>query len=76
MNIICRSKLTNSERKTVRRMKVPFETQTANGITIAYFQATVHVRDLDENITAILLDDTPAIISLGLLCVENGWRYS
>jgi len=74
MNIICRSKLTYNERKTVRR-KVPLDIQTASGITVAIFEATVYVKDFDEHITAILLDDTPAIISFCILCVEKGWSY-
>ena len=38
-------------------------------------EATVHVRELDIFLTMKLLEDTPAVLSLGKLCAENGYSY-
>ena len=37
--------------------------------------AHVHVHDLDQFVTVQLLDETPAVLSLGKLCSEHGYSY-
>ena len=50
--------------------------QTANGIIQGTHEADVYVKDLnDEKITCIIVKDCPALISLGLICTENGYDY-
>ena len=38
-------------------------------------EATVYVRELDVFLTMKLLENTPAVLSLGKLCDENGYSY-
>ena len=38
-------------------------------------EANVHFEDLDMFVTVQLLEDSPAVLSLGRLCVENGHTY-
>ena len=38
-------------------------------------EATVYVKELDTFLTMKVLDNTPAVLSLGKLCDENGYAY-
>ena len=33
------------------------------------------MKDMDEHVTATILDDAPPVLSLGKLCIEHGWSY-
>ena len=46
---------------------------TANGDVLVKEEATVYVRELDEFVTVMLLEDTPARLSLGKLCEDHGY---
>ena len=48
---------------------------TANGEVQTNEEATVHVRELDLFLTMKVIEDTPAVLSLGKLCDENGYSY-
>ena len=50
--------------------------QTANGVTTAEWEATIFVKDMDDYVDAILLEDAPPVLSLGKLCLDHGWSYS
>ena len=38
-------------------------------------RATLYVRELDLSVTVMLLEDTPAVPSLGKLCEDHGYNY-
>ena len=38
-------------------------------------EATVYVKELDIFLTMKVLENTPAVLSLGKLCDENGYSY-
>ena len=48
---------------------------TANGEVQTHEEATVYVKELDIFLTMKVLEDTPAVLSLGKLCDENGYSY-
>ena len=48
---------------------------TANGEVQTHEEATVHVKELDIFVTMKVLENTPAVLSLGKLCDENGYSY-
>ena len=48
---------------------------TANGEVHTHEEATVHVKELDTLLIMKVLEDTPAVLSLGKLCDENGNSY-
>ena len=48
---------------------------TANGEVQTHEEATVYVKELDIFLTMKVLDNTPAVLSLGKLCDENGCSY-
>jgi hypothetical protein len=49
--------------------------QTANGVITARHEADVYIVELDDNVTVVLMDNAPPVLSLGKLCIENGWAY-
>ena len=48
---------------------------TANGEVQTHEEAFVYVKELDIFLTMKVLDNTPAVLSLGKLCDENGYSY-
>ena len=46
---------------------------TANGEVQTHEEATVYVKELDIFLTLKVLENTPAVLSLGKLCDENGY---
>ena len=48
---------------------------TANGEVHTHEEAIVYVKELDILLTMKVLDNTPAVLSLGKLCDENGYSY-
>ena len=53
----------------------PTTVVTANGEVQTNEEAQVYVHDLDLLVTVQILDDTPAVLSLGKLCEEHGYTY-
>ena len=47
----------------------------ANGEMQTHEEATVYVKELDIFLTMKVLENTPAVLSLGKLCDENGYSY-
>ena len=58
--------------ETLRGSRNPTTVVTDNGEVLTNGEAQVHVHDLDLFVTVQLLDDTPAVLSLGKLCEEHG----
>ena len=48
---------------------------TANGEVQTHEEATVYVEELGFFLTMKVLENTPAVLSLGKLCDENGYSY-
>ena len=48
---------------------------TANGEVQTHEEAIVYVKELDIYLTMKVLENTPAVLSLGKLCDENGYSY-
>ena len=48
---------------------------TANGEVQTREEATIHVKELDLFVTVMLLEETPAVLSLGKLCEVRGYTY-
>ena len=57
-----------------RISKNPTVVVTAKGEVLTKEEATVYVRELDLFVTAMLLENTLAVLSLGKLCEEIGYR--
>ena len=75
MHLIRKMYLNSAELETVTTSRSPTTVITANGEVQTNEEATVYVRELDIFLTRKLLEDTPAVLSLGKLCDENGYSY-
>ena len=58
---------------TLTKLCSPTIVTTANGEVQTHEEATVYVKELDIFLTMKVLEDTPAVLSLGKLCDENGY---
>ena len=73
MNMISKKDLNDAEMDTLTKSCSPTIVITANGEVQTHEEATVYVKELDIFLTMKVLEDTPAILSLGKLCNENGY---
>ena len=74
MHMISKKDLHSTELETVTTSRSP-TTVTANGEVQTHEEATVYVKELDIFLAMKVLEDTPAVLSLGKLCDENGYSY-
>ena len=70
-----RKDLNSTELETVKVSKNPTTVVTARGEVHTKEEATADVRELDLFVTVMLLEDTPAVLSLGKLCEDHGYSY-
>ena len=68
-------KTSNAEMDTLTKSCSPTIVITANGEVQTHEEATVYVKELGMFLTMKVLDNTPAVLSLGKLCDENGYSY-
>lgn len=68
LHLLSSTDLTVAEKKSLRRLATPLELNTANGEVSVEWEAKVRVKEIgNELVTALLLDDTPAVLSFGRL---------
>ena len=75
MHMVSKKDLDKAELETVRTSRSPTMVMTANGEVQTREEATVYVNSLDVFVTVMLLEETPAVLSLGKLCEDHGYTY-
>ena len=75
MHVISKKDLNSAEMDTLTKSCSPTIVITANGEVQTHEEATVYVKELDMFLTMKVLENTPAVLSLGKLCDENGYSY-
>ena len=75
MHMISKKDLSEADMDTLTKSCTPTIVITANGEVQTHEEATVYVKKLDIFLTMKVLENTPAVLSLGKLCVENGYFY-
>ena len=75
MHMISKKDLNSAEMDTLTKSCSPTIVITANGEVQTHEEAIVYVKELDIFLTMKVLDNTPAVLSLGKLCDENGYSY-
>ena len=75
MHMISKKDLSDAEMDTLTKSCSPTMVITANGEVQTHEEAIVYVKELDTFLTMKVLDNTPAVLSLGKLCDENGYSY-
>ena len=72
MHMISKQDLSDAEMDTLTESCSPTIVITANGEVQTHEEAIVYVKELDIFLTMKVVDNTPAVLSLGKLCDENG----
>ena len=75
MHMISKKDLSDSEMDTLSKSCSPTIVITANGEVQTHEEAAVYVKELDIFLTMKVLENTPAVLSLGKLCDENGYSH-
>ena len=75
MHMISKKDLSNVEMDTLTKSCSLTIVITVNGEVQTHEQAMVYVKELDIFLTMKVLDNTPAVLSLGKLCDEDGYSY-
>ena len=70
-----RNTLTLLSLETVRTSRSPTTVMTANGEVQTREEATAFVKQLDFIVKVMLLEETPAVLSLGELCEDHGFSF-
>ena len=73
MHLMSKINLSSGEMDTVKKVQIPDIVLTANGEVQTHEEAQVFVHDLNLIVTVQLLDETPAVLSLGKLCEDHGY---
>ena len=71
MHMVCKRDLNSAGLETMRTSRSPTTVMTANWEVQTREEATVYVKQLDLFVT-VMLQKTPAVLSLGKLCEEHG----
>ena len=72
MHMISKKDLSDAEMDTLTKLCSLTIVITANGEVQTHEEAIVYVKELDTFLTMKVLDNTPAVLSFGKLCDENG----
>ena len=75
MHMVSKRDFDSAELETMRTSRSPTTAMTANGEVQTREEATVYVKELDLFVTVVLLEETPAVLSLGKLCEDHGYTY-
>ena len=75
MHMISKKDLSNAEMDTLTKSFSPTIVITANGEVQTHEEAIVYVKELGFFLTMKVTENTPAVLSLGKLCDENGYSY-
>ena len=75
MHMISKKDLSEAEMDTLTKSCSPTIVISANGEVQTQEEAIVYVKELGIFLTMEVLENTPAVLSLGKLCDENGYSY-
>ena len=75
MHMISKKDLNDADMDTLTKSCSPTMVISANGEVQTHEEATVYVKELDIFLTMKVLENTPAVLSLGKVCDENGFSY-
>ena len=75
MHMISKKDLNSAELDTLTKSCSPTIVITAKGEVQTHEEAIVYVKELYIFLTVKILQDTPAVLSLGKLCDEHGYSY-
>ena len=75
MHMISKKDLSDAEKDTLTKSCSPTIVITANGEVQTHEEATVCIKELAIFLTLKVFENTPAVLSLGKVCDEDGYSY-
>ena len=75
MHTLSRKNLSSDEMDTQKKVQTPHSGHDGQWEVQTFEEAHMHVHDLGLFVTVQLLDETPAVLSLGKLCEDHGCSY-
>ena len=75
MHMVSEKDINSAELETMRTSRSPTTVVTANGEVQTKEESTVYVKQLDLFVKVMLLEETPAVLSLVTLCEDHGYTY-
>ena len=72
MHMVSKKDLESAELGTMRTSRSPTTVMTASGEVQTREEATVYVKQMDLFVKVMLLEENPAVLSLGKLCDDHG----
>ena len=75
MHVVSEKDFNSTELATMRTSSGPLTVMAANGEVRTNKEATIFVKHLDLLVKVMLLQETPAVLSLEKLCDEHGYTY-
>ena len=75
MHMLSKKDVNSAELETVTTPKSSTTGTTADGEVQTHEEATIYVKEMDIFLTMNVLEDTPAVLSVGKLCDEHGYSY-
>ena len=73
--MVSRKDPNSAELETMRTPRSPTTVMTAKGEVRTREEATENVKQLNLLVKVMLLEETPAVLSLGKLCEDHGYTY-
>ena len=75
-DIVCDDAITGRDRESICQKPAPMVVQTANGTVDVDKQMTLTVKEgSTSRINALVMNDTPCVLSLGKRCMDEGYRF-
>ena len=75
-HMVDKKSLSHKEKKQMRKIAHPLLLSTANGLVWATWETCIYIHELEIEVWVILLENTPAVLSLGKLITQNGFNYT
>ena len=75
-HLVAMNQLHEDEKDSIQPLAVARKIQCANGTMTIRNMARIHVPFLKKTVWAYVMKNCPTILSLGILCNEEGWNYS
>ena len=74
VDLVSKRDFNKAELETMKASRNPTTVMTANGEVQTREEATVYVKELDLIVKVMLLEENPAVLSLGKLCEDHGFH--
>ena len=75
MFLVSKKDLNPAELEIMRTSRSPTTVMKANGDVQTREEATIYVKQLDLFVKVMLLEETPAVLSLEKLCEDHGYTH-